>query len=118
MISRRWGSTAQYFTVNELRKIYNARVTEDGVIFLDTEVIAQLKDEQSVERTVSHEIIHLFQRMCPGHSLDGCTQIGNSLYFDSLEEAGRPNPLHFQWLYEAAAEQMSMELAGQDAAGV
>ncbi len=100
------------FTVNELRKIYNARVTEDGVIFLDTEVIAQLKDEQSAERTVSHEIIHLFQRMCPGHSLDGCTQIGNSLYFDSLEEAGRPNPLHFQWLYEAAAEQMSMELAG------
>ena len=99
------------FTVNELQTIYNARVTEDGVILLDTEEIANLRDAQSKEKTISHEIIHLFQRMCPDHQLDGCTQLGNSLYFDSFEDDELPNSLHFQWLYEAAAEQISMELS-------
>lgn len=97
------------FQINELQQVYNARVTDDGVIMLDLEQMKYLGDEQTIDKTLSHEIAHLFQRMCPDHRIDTYTQIGNSQYFDSVENAGKANSIHFQWLYEAAAEQMSMK---------
>lgn len=97
------------FQINDLQQIYNARVTDDGVIMLDLEQMQSLGDEATIDKTLAHEIAHLFQRMCPDHRIDKYTQIGNSQYFDSVEEAGKANSIHFQWLYEAAAEQMSMK---------
>ncbi len=96
------------FGVNELKQIYNARVTDDAVVMLDTEMIKELPGTQAVEKTIAHEVAHLFQRMCPDHKIVGLTQIGNSQYVENYDNTGEANSLHFQWLYEAAAEQMSM----------
>lgn len=96
------------FTVNELKTLYNARVTDDGVIMLDTEMMENLRGNQTLERTIAHEVAHLFQRMCPDHKITGLTQIGNSQYVEDFDNTGEVNSLHFQWLYEAAAELMSM----------
>ena len=103
------GIDSSDFTVNELQQLYNARVTDDGVIMLDLEQMANLGDELTIDKTLAHEIAHLFQRMCPDHRIATYTQIGNSQYFDSLDTVGKANSIHFQWLYEAAAEQMSMK---------
>ncbi len=96
------------FSVNDLNQMYNARVTDDAVVMLDTEMIGQLKGSQTMERTIAHEVAHLFQRMCPDHKINGLTQIGGSQYVENFDNTGEANSLHFQWLYEAAAEQMSM----------
>lgn len=96
------------FTVNDLKEIYNARVTDDAVVMLDTEMMKNLHGDQTVERTIAHEVAHLFQRMCPDHKIEGLTQIGNSQYVEDFDNTGEVNSLHFQWLYEAAAELMSM----------
>lgn len=96
------------FTVNDLNQIYNARVTDEAVVMLDTEMIGQLRGSQTIERTIAHEVAHLFQRMCPDHKIEGLTQIGGSQYVENFDNTGEVNSLHFQWLYEAAAEQMSM----------
>lgn len=96
------------FSVNELNQIYNARVTDEAVVMLDTEMIGQLKGSNTMERTIAHEVAHLFQRMCPDHKVKGITQIGGSQYVENFDNTGEANSLHFQWLYEAAAEQMSM----------
>lgn len=96
------------FSVNDLNQIYNARVTDDAVVMLDTEMIGQLKGSNTMERTIAHEVAHLFQRMCPDHKIKGITQIGGSQYVENFDNTGEANSLHFQWLYEAAAEQMSM----------
>lgn len=96
------------FTVNDLNQIYNARVTDEAVVMLDTEMIGQLRGSQTIERTIAHEVAHLFQRMCPDHKIAGLTQIGGSQYVENFDNTGEVNSLHFQWLYEAAAEQMSM----------
>lgn len=98
------------FSVNDLKTVYNARVTEDGIIMLDVNQIENLKGNNTVERTIAHEIIHIFQRMCADHQIDGLTQIGNSQYIEKFDETGYANSLHFQWLYEASAERMSMDL--------
>lgn len=97
------------FSVNDLNQIYNARVTDDAVVMLDTEMIGQLKGSNTMERTIAHEVAHLFQRMCPDHKVKGITQIGGSQYVENFDNTGEANSLHFQWLYEAAAEQMSMD---------
>ena len=96
------------FGVNDLKQIYNARVTDEAVAMLDTEMMKQLRGTQTVERTIAHEVAHFFQRMCPKHRIIGLTQIGNSRYVEDFDNTGEVNSLHFQWLYEAAAEQMSM----------
>lgn len=96
------------FSVNDLNQMYNARVTDDAVVMLDTEMIGQLKGSNTMERTIAHEVAHLFQRMCPDHKINGLTQIGGSQYVENFDNTGEANSLHFQWLYEAAAEQMSM----------
>lgn len=96
------------FTVNDLKQVYNARVTDDAVVMLDTEMMQQLRGEQIAERTIVHEVAHLFQRMCPDHRIPGLTQIGSSRYVEAYDENGGVNSLHYQWLYEAAAEFMSM----------
>ena len=98
------------FTTNDLKQMYNARVTDEGVVMIDPEIMKQLRGKNTVEKTVAHEVGHLFQRMCPDHVIEGYTQIGNSQFFDKFEDEKRPNSLHFQWLYEATAEQMSMNL--------
>ena len=97
------------FTVNDLKQIYNARVTDDAVIILDPEMMKQLRGNHIEERTIAHEVVHLLQRMCPDHKIEGLTQIGNSLYVEEFDNTGEVNSLHFQWLYEATAEQMSMK---------
>ena len=102
------GIDSSDFGVNELNQIYNARVTDEAVVMLDTEMIGQLKGNQTIERTIAHEVAHLFQRMCPDHKISGLTQIGGSQYVENFDNTGEANSLHFQWLYEAAAEQMSM----------
>lgn len=102
------GIDSSDFGVNELKQIYNARVTDEAVVMLDTEMIGQLKGNQTIERTIAHEVAHLFQRMCPDHKISGLTQIGGSQYVENFDNTGEANSLHFQWLYEAAAEQMSM----------
>ena len=106
------GIDSKDFTINEIKTIYNARVTENGLIILDTEQIQLIGDKNSISKTIAHEIVHLFQRMCPKHVNENYTQIGNSQYFNSLEKEGKVNSIHYQWLYEAAAEQMSMNLHG------
>ena len=98
------------FLVNDLKQIYNARVTDEAVIFLDLGTMENLRGDKIVERTIAHEAAHLFQRMCPDHRIIGLTQIGSSQYVDAFDDTGEVNSLHFQWLYEAAAEQMSMDL--------
>ena len=102
------GINSTDFTINDLGIIYNARVTDEGLVMIDPEQISTLKDKNAEERTIAHEVAHLFQRMCPQHKIDDVTQIGGSQYFEDLESTNQVNPLHFQWLYEAAAEQMSM----------
>lgn len=102
------GIDSTNFEVNDLNQIYNARVTDEAVVMLDTEMIGQLRGSQTMERTIAHEVAHLFQRMCPDHKISGLTQIGGSQYVENFDNTGEVNSLHFQWLYEAAAEQMSM----------
>lgn len=102
------GIDSSDFGVNELKQIYNARVTDEAVVMLDTEMIEQLSGKNTIERTIAHEVAHLFQRMCPDHKIIGLTQIGGSQYVENYDNTGQANSLHFQWLYEAAAEQMSM----------
>ena len=93
------------FTRNDLRKPYNARVLEDGTIIIDLKSITTyLSDPIAREKTYEHEIWHLFQRMCPSAKEEGYYQIGPCQYFDALEV----NPLHWNWLYEAAAEKKVM----------
>lgn len=104
------GVNSADFTTNDLKQMYNARVTDEGVVMIDPEIMKQLRGKNTVEKTVAHEVGHLFQRMCPDHVIAGYTQIGNSQFFDSFENTNKPNSLHFQWLYEATAEQMSMNL--------
>ncbi len=108
------GIDSMDFTVNDLKTGYNARVTEDGVIMLDIEQMKNIRGENTIERTLAHEIIHIFQRMCKDHQIKGMTQIGNSQYVEQAEKDGYANSLHFQWLYEAGAEKMSMELYDAD----
>lgn len=96
------------FTVNDLKQVYNARVTDDAVVMLDTEMMKQLRGDLILERTLAHEVAHLFQRMCPQHRIQGLTQIGGSQYVEEYDNTGEANSLHYQWLYEAAAEIMSM----------
>jgi len=98
------------FAVNDLNEVYNARVTEEAVIMLDIEMMENLRGNQTYERTIAHEVAHLFQRMCPDHKIEGLTQIGSSQYVEEFDDTGEVNTLHFQWLYEAAAEQMSMDV--------
>jgi len=94
------------YTVNELRKPYNARVVEDGTIMIDLKTIeTYLVGENAKEKTYEHEIYHLFQRMCPDAQIAGYYQIGPSQYWDNLEV----NSLHWNWLYESAAEKFSMD---------
>lgn len=102
------------FTVNDLKTLYFARVTDDGVIMLDLTQMEALRGDNVLERTLTHEIIHIFQRMCADHRLEGLTQIGSSQYIEAFDEAGKVNSLHYQWLYEASAERMSMDLYGAD----
>ena len=102
------GINSSDFTVNDLLETYNARVTEDAVIMLDMEMMKNLHGNQILERTIAHEVAHLFQRMCPDHKIKGLTQIGSSQYVEAFDDTGEVNSLHFQWLYEAAAELMSM----------
>ena len=102
------GIDSSDFGVNELKQIYNARVTDEAVVMLDTEMIKELDGNNTIERTIAHEVAHLFQRMCPDHKIVGLTQIGGSQYVENYDNTGEANSLHFQWLYEAAAEQMSM----------
>lgn len=104
------------FTVNDLKTVYNARVTEDAVVMLDTDMMGSLRGNQIVERTIAHEVAHLFQRMCPEHRIQGFTQIGGSQYIDHFDDTGEVNSLHYQWLYEAAAELMSMNEYGANTA--
>ena len=93
------------FTLNELRKPYNARVLEDGTIIVDLDTIRKyLPQADAREKTYEHEIYHLFQRMCPMAQIPDYTQIGPSQYFEDLEI----NSLHWNWLYEAAAEKLTM----------
>ena len=93
------------FTVNDLRKPYNARVLEDGTIIIDLKTIeTYLTGENAKEKTYEHEIYHLFQRMCPDAQIKDYTQIGPSQYFEDLAV----NSLHWNWLYEAAAEKLTM----------
>jgi hypothetical protein len=100
------------FTVNDLRESYNARVTDDAVVMLDMEMMKNLRGDRTLERTIAHEVAHLFQRMCPDHKIVGLTQIGSSQYVEAFDDTGEVNSLHFQWLYEATAEQMSMNEYG------
>ena len=74
------GIDSMDFTVNDLKTGYNARVTEDGVIMLDIDQMKNIHGENTIERTLAHEIIHIFQRMCKDHQIEGMTQIGNSQY--------------------------------------
>lgn len=94
------------FQLNDLKKVYNARVLEDFTFLFDYNSMDMLRGEQIVERTMDHEINHIFQRMCPDNQIDGYDQIGGSQYFRKLEENHMPNSVHFQWLYEAAAEEL------------
>lgn len=108
------GIDSMDFTVNDLKTGYNARVTEDGVIMLDIDQMKNIHGENTIERTLAHEIFHIFQRMCKDHQIEGMTQIGNSQYVEQAEKDGYANSLHFQWLYEAGAEKMSMKLYDAD----
>lgn len=100
------------FTINDLKTLYNARVTDEGVIMLDLNQMEALCGDNILERTLSHEIIHIFQRMCTEHKINGLTQIGSSQYIEAFDGTARINSLHYQWLYEACAERMSMDLYG------
>ena len=94
------------FTVNDLMKPYNARVLEDCTIIIDTATMEKmLRGDNAKEKTYEHEIYHLFQRMCPDAQIENYTQIGCSQYFEDL----RVNSLHWNWLYEAAAEKKVMK---------
>lgn len=98
------------FTVNDLKTLYNARVTEEGIIMLDLNQMEALRGDNTLERTLTHEIIHIFQRMRPAHRIEGLTQIGSSQYIEAFDDTQNANSLHYQWLYEACAERMSMDL--------
>ncbi len=98
------------FTKNDLKTVYNAAVMDDGAVVLDTAEIEKLRQDNSLEKTVYHEIIHLFQRQAPAAKIDGLTQIGSSQYVEAFDETGEINSLHFLWLYEASAEYISMQM--------
>ena len=94
------------YEVNTLKKPYNARVLENGTIIIDLETLTRyLTAPNAKERTYEHEIYHLFQRMCPNAQIDTYYQIGSSQFFDNL----KVNSLHWNWLYESAAEKLSMD---------
>ena len=94
------------FQINDLRKPYNARVLEDGTVMIDLPTLNKyLTAPQAKERTYEHEIYHILQRMCPNAQIDTYYQIGPSQYFDDLQV----NSLHWNWLYEASAEKLSMD---------
>ncbi|MBQ4031036.1 MAG: hypothetical protein II625_04705 [Bacilli bacterium] len=100
------GIDSYNFDINDLRKPYNARVLENGTVMIDLETLNKyLTAPNAKERTYEHEIYHLFQRMCPNAQIDTYYQIGPSQYFDDLQV----NSLHWNWLYEASAEKLSMD---------
>lgn len=102
------------FQLNDMKKVYNARVLEDFTFLFDYNSMSMLRTEQAVARTMDHEINHIFQRMCPDNQIAGYDQIGGSQYFIRLEENHMPNSVHFQWLYEAAAEELVSDKYGLD----
>lgn len=102
------------FQVNELKREFNACVTSDFAFLFDYDNMAILRGEDVVARTMDHEINHIFQRMCPDGQIPGYDQIGGSQYFQSFEDNHRPNSVHFQWLYEASAEELVSDKYGLD----
>ena len=102
------------FQLNDMRKVYNARVLEDFTFLFDYNNMNALRAQQAVVRTMDHEINHIFQRMCPDAQIAGYDQIGGSQYFIKLEENHMPNSVHFQWLYEASAEELVSDKYGLD----
>lgn len=102
------------FVLNDLKRVYNARVLEDFTFLFDYDNMALLHGEQIESRTMDHEINHLFQRMCPEQQIVGYDQIGGSQYFIRFEDNHMPNSVHFQWLYEAAAEELVSDKYGLD----
>ncbi len=104
------GIDSSDFTKNDLKKVYNAAVLEDAAVVLDTNQINQLRQSNSLEKTIYHEVVHLFQRQAPAAKIDGFTQIGGSQYVEAFDDTGEINSLHYLWLYEASAEYMSMHM--------
>ncbi len=104
------GIDSSDFTKNIYRTVFNAAVMDDGAVVLDTAQIDKLRQADSLEKTIYHEVIHLFQRQAPDARISGLTQIGSSLYVEAFDETGEVNSLHFQWLYESCAEFMSMHM--------
>lgn len=99
------------YTKNDLKTVFNASVTDDGVVALDLEEIDKIRQENGLKKTIYHEVVHLFQRQAPDARIDGFTQIGGSQYVDAFDDTGEVNSLHYLWLYEASAEYMSMGLS-------
>lgn len=104
------GIDSSDYTKNDLKTVYNAAVMDDGAVVLDINQINTLTQDNSLEKTIYHEAIHLFQRQAPDARIDGLTQIGSSQYVDAFDDTGEVNSLHYLWLYEASAEFMSMQL--------
>lgn len=104
------GIDSSDFTKNSIRKVYNAAALDDGTIALDLKEIKKITQDKGVEKTIYHEVAHLFQRQAPDAKIDGLTQIGGSQYVESFDNTGEVNSLHYLWLYEASAELMSMDL--------
>lgn len=104
------GIDSSDFTKNIYRTVFNAAVMDDGAVVLDPAQIDKLRQADSLEKTIYHEVIHLFQRQAADARIVGLTQIGGSQYVDSFVDTGEVNSLHFQWLYESCAEFMSMHM--------
>ena len=102
------GINSNDLEVNDLKKAFYARVTDDDLVIIDTNLIQELKDNNGISRTICHEVMHLFQRMCNDEKKDDFVQIGSSQYIENYEEKNKINSLHWQWLYEASAEELSM----------
>ena len=102
------GINSDDYSINTLKMPYNARTTDDGIIMLDMDRISKLPDKISMQKTIQHEIYHIFQREAPDNIQYDATFIGGSSYYDELLREGKVNSLHWKFLYEGGAELQTM----------
>ena len=86
----------------------NACVTGDLCLLVNLAQIAALPDAQGLEKTLLHEIQHVFQRNCVEVNGGGTRSIGPSQLWPELAV----NSLWWNWLHEAAAERHTMTALG------
>lgn len=86
-------------------EVYNALYDAKGYLILDITQINKYGSEEALDKTILHEIAHIYQK-----ELYNNNQVGASLYNSSL----KVNPLIWSFINETTAESNSMEITSSN----